>query len=167
MWRSFPIISRLWLQANFVLDSSVLFFIRLSHGRERTDDPAQEGATHSRAPGLGWSDVRAAAGRSVRWGVEARNGLRHSRPDGVEGTRGVRAGRVAGGRHRTASAPLQTNRPGRADAARVDRVCQGTGLGDEVMTDLTPQDRAPGAWLLTLSRLIFDDSVLNTVVRPT
>ena len=35
------------------------------------------------------------------------------------------------------------------------------------MTDLTPQDRAPGAWLLTLGRLIFDDSVLNTVVRPT
>ena len=35
------------------------------------------------------------------------------------------------------------------------------------MTDLTPQHRVPGAWLLTLGRLIFDESVLNTVVRPT
>lgn len=35
------------------------------------------------------------------------------------------------------------------------------------MTDLPPQDRVPGAWLLTLARLIFDESVMNTVVRPT
>jgi hypothetical protein len=35
------------------------------------------------------------------------------------------------------------------------------------MTDLTPQDRVPGAWLLTLGRLVFDQSVMDTVVRPT
>ena len=35
------------------------------------------------------------------------------------------------------------------------------------MIDLTPNDRVPGAWLLTLGRLIFDQSLLDTVIRPT
>lgn len=35
------------------------------------------------------------------------------------------------------------------------------------MTRLTPQRGLPGLRLLALARLIFDDAVLNTVVRPT
>jgi hypothetical protein len=35
------------------------------------------------------------------------------------------------------------------------------------MIDRSPNDRMPGAWLLTLGRLIFDQSVLDTVIRPT
>jgi hypothetical protein len=35
------------------------------------------------------------------------------------------------------------------------------------MTRLTPQRGLPGAWLLRLGRLIFDEAVLSTVVRPT
>jgi hypothetical protein len=35
------------------------------------------------------------------------------------------------------------------------------------MSDLTPNNRVPGAWLLRLGRLVFDQSVLDTVIRPT
>jgi hypothetical protein len=35
------------------------------------------------------------------------------------------------------------------------------------MTNLRPSNRTPGAWLLAIGRLIFAQSVMDTVVRPT